>query len=235
MTNVPIEKTNLTNFQRIFLNEKSHDSPTQGRVRPEASVFEVIHSIEPTEDGPIDNLTETKDFHVNLEQNLSAQSAPLPVVCNPLLLTVPSYDPTRAHLASMTNRQCSSTSTSLCEGEFNSSMHINRIFEEDDGSLSQVQETNQLTFLGIKCSGFDFHFQTSNDPHPKETDFLMDAFRSIPIEEDRWEASTTSTPVTITMSGPSSLEENIIVQIPISRESPTDDDQDLKSDRCVQS
>jgi hypothetical protein len=131
MTNVPIDKNNLTNFQRIFRTEKDithHVTQTTNENsltndRPSSSVFNVIHSLD---------TSEQSDSNKQEENPSSEKHAPstTTIACNPLLLTLPSYEQSNANVSNIENCNTSSTSNSLNEGGFNSSMHINRIFDD---------------------------------------------------------------------------------------------------------
>jgi len=125
VTNVPIDKNNLTNFQRIFRTEKDithHVTQTTNENsitndQPSSSVFNVIHSLDKSEQSNSNNQEEN-------------QSSATTIACNPLLLTLPSYEQSNANVSNIENCNTSSTSNSLNEGGFNSSMHINRIFDD---------------------------------------------------------------------------------------------------------
>lgn len=136
MTNVPIDKTNLTNFQRIFLHEKDFEnSTTNGNpfetAHSSRSVFEVIHELGAGDLTPMTEVDPSRQTNSTRETNLlQPLTATIPIVCNPLLLTIPGYDQTSGNAYSAGTNQCSSASTSLYGGEFNSSMHINRMFDE---------------------------------------------------------------------------------------------------------
>ena len=66
------------------------------------------------------------------ETNLLDQSIAgvAPIACNPLLLSIPNYEHTAANVSANGHCQSSSGSTSLYDSEFQSSMHINRMFDE---------------------------------------------------------------------------------------------------------
>lgn len=126
-TNVPIDKSNLTNFQRVFRNEKDMKQQVSQTTNenslanspPTPSVFNAIHSLDVPE----------KTASNNLQEKHSLTAA---IACNPLLLSITSYEqPT----GNMTNCNRSSGSNSLSEGVLNSTMHINRMF---DGIHNQV-------------------------------------------------------------------------------------------------
>lgn len=148
MTHVPIDKTNLTNFQRIFLNEKGLTRPTNGDIghqntQTSSSVFEVIHSISPTDTllppAPSDSqpVNHTIDPH-SLSPSMTATAAA--VLCNPLLLSVPSYTQMGGNGSCNGISHSSSNSTNLTENGFNSSMHINRMFDDEQDSEHLIDE-----------------------------------------------------------------------------------------------
>ena len=135
MTNVSIDKTNLTNFQRIFLHEKDMDQSANGNpfetAHSSRSVFEVIHALGSGDMTPMTEVDPSKGTTAGRDTNLlQSLTAAIPIVCNPLLLTIPGYEQASGNAYSAGTNQCSSASTSLYGGEFNSSMHINRMFDE---------------------------------------------------------------------------------------------------------
>ena len=129
-----MEKTNLTNFQRIFLDEKNASCTTDRNSyengHQTASVFEVIHSLAPADVATMNDVNKSDHTLVQLKDFTGSTSAPIPTVCNPLLLAIPSFDQTMRHGFSYDSHKLSDASHSLYEREFNSSMHINRMFDE---------------------------------------------------------------------------------------------------------
>jgi len=171
VTDIPIDKTNLTNFQRIFLHEKDFEnSTTNGNpfetAHSSRSVFEVIHELGAGDLTPMTEVDSSRQTNSTRETNLlQPLTATIPMVCNPLLLTIPGYDQTSANAYSAGTNQCSSASPSLYGGEFNSSMHINRMFDEG-------------------------HEHTENGA---QDEHLIDDFRCDDLSNDMWERATVST------------------------------------------
>jgi hypothetical protein len=123
VTNILIDKNNLTNFQRIFRNEKDlKQTNPQLNVPPTSSVFDAIHSLNPTDQN---NQQETND-HSSKQRASSATE----IASNPLLLSQPSYEQPKGNGSVNGNCNTSSKSNSLNEGVFHSSMHINRMFDD---------------------------------------------------------------------------------------------------------
>jgi hypothetical protein len=118
VTNVPIDKNNLTNFQRIFRNEKeitqtkNENSLTDGQ--PSSLIFNAIHSL----DKPISIDTHKQDEKYLQENQLSDKRvrSTTAIACNPLLLTLPSYEPPNADASNMEN--CNTSTPSLNQGVF---------------------------------------------------------------------------------------------------------------------
>ncbi|CAF0795370.1 unnamed protein product [Adineta ricciae] len=148
VTNVPIDKTNLTNFQRIFQNEKDLAQTANGighrDTQTSSSVFEVIHSL-----SPVDTIKPTEsnqEYPVHANGQLPSEqhdALTASVICNPLLLSIPAYDQINGNGSVNGNlRTSSSNSTNLTDGGFNSSMHINRMFDDALGPLID-DERNQ--------------------------------------------------------------------------------------------
>jgi hypothetical protein len=132
VTNVPIDKTNLTNFQRIFSNEKDLTQTANGnghRDPQPSSVFEVVHSIASGDTANIGLINQQDIINGNISSQHQQQSlVSTAIVCNPLLLTLPSYDQPIVNGSCNGNFHSSSNSISLNDGGFNSNMHINRMF-----------------------------------------------------------------------------------------------------------
>jgi len=123
VTNILIDKNNLTNFQRIFRNEKDlKQTNPQLNAPPTSSVFDVIHSLNVPDQN---NQPETND-HSSKQRPSSATE----IASNPLLLSQPSYEQPKGNDSVNGNCNTSSKSNSLNEGAFNSSMHINRMFDD---------------------------------------------------------------------------------------------------------
>ncbi len=121
--NMPIDKNNLTNFQRIFRNEKDlKQTNPQSNVPPTSSVFDAIHSLNPTDQN---NQQETNNY--SAEQRPSSATE---IASNPLLLSQPSYEQSKGNGSVNGNCNTSSKTNRLNEGVFNSSMHINRMFDD---------------------------------------------------------------------------------------------------------
>jgi hypothetical protein len=154
VTNIPIDKTNLTNFQRIYLDEKGLTQTANGighrNTQTSSSVFEVIHSLAM---GDSVNTVETnqqktvsQNGHIPFEQQTALSAA---VVCNPLLLSIPSYEQSPANGSCNGNyRSSSNNSSGSTDGGFNSSMHINRMFDE-------AQEHVNIFFFKTKNETID--------------------------------------------------------------------------------
>ncbi len=68
---------------------------------------------------------------IPLEQHASSA-----IVCNPLLLSIPAYDQTIGNGSFNGNHHSSSNSTSLTDGGFSSSMHINRMFDDAEENVN---------------------------------------------------------------------------------------------------
>lgn len=179
-----MDKTNLTNFQRIFLNEKNFTQIGHRDAQTSASVFEVIHALATTND-TINTIDMHQPNHPNgnlpSEQNGPASTN---LVCNPLLLNIPSYDPPIGNGSCNGNFHSSSTTNSLTENGFNSSMHINRMFDDDDTSVHVRQKENPQTNISISSLKI-------NDEHQDEQ--LIDEFRH---ESTDWNQPNISTPTT---------------------------------------
>lgn len=180
-----MDKTNLTNFQRIFLNEKNLTQIGHRDAQTSASVFEVIHALATTNDtiNTID-MHQPNHHHHHSNGNLpSEQTGPAStnLVCNPLLLNIPSYDPPIGNGSCNGNFHSSSTTNSLTEGGFNSSMHINRIFDDDDNTSEHVREKQTHT-----CEFSHILFQTHDEQ-------LIDEFRH---ESMDWNQPNICTPTT---------------------------------------
>jgi hypothetical protein len=131
---VPIDKNNLTNFQRIFRNEKDitqHVTQTTNGISPtddqtSSSVFNVIHSV-----GTDEQIDASKQQETNVHEDYSLKKcspSAAAIICNPLLLSQPSDDQPNVNAPNNGNCDTSTTSNSLNEGVFNSNMHINRMF-----------------------------------------------------------------------------------------------------------
>ncbi|CAF3899413.1 unnamed protein product [Rotaria sordida] len=150
ITDTPIDKTNLTNFQRIFRNEKDLTQTAANGIghrntQTSSSVFEVIHSL-----GTCDTIN---TIEINQEQNMNVnehipfeQQIPSmkTFICNPLLLSIPSCDET------MENRICNGNyhnSTNLSDAGFNSSMHIDRMFDDVQDHTKEDEHEQQQEHL----------------------------------------------------------------------------------------
>lgn len=135
ITNVPIDKTNLTNFQRIFLNEKDLTRTEHGidhrNTQTSSSVFEVVHSLAIGD--TINNVGSSQEKVDCFDGNISCgrqSCSSKAVIYNPLLLSIPSYDEAMANKACSGYYQNLSNLTSLKDGGFNSSMHIDKMFDD---------------------------------------------------------------------------------------------------------
>jgi hypothetical protein len=98
---------------------------TQTNVQPTSSVFEVINSLNPGDQ--IDSNTHQETNDNSSEKRPSSATT---FACNPLLLSLPSYEQPKTNGSTNGNCNTSSNSNSLNEGVFNSSMHINRMFDD---------------------------------------------------------------------------------------------------------
>jgi hypothetical protein len=154
-----MNKTNLTDFQRIFLNEKDLTQTTNGidhrNTQTSSSVFEVIHSL-----GVGDSIN---NVEANQQQNIkpngiipleSQPSVTTALACNPLLLTMPHYDQSIGNGSFNGNCNSSSNSTNLTDGGFNSSMYINRMFDDAEEHVNileffhnQYLENNRMIYM----------------------------------------------------------------------------------------
>lgn len=115
-----IDKNNLTNFQRIFRNEKEVKQQTANgnslpTTDPISSVFNAIHSLELPDQSP--------------SKGGSA------IVCNPLLLGSLSHDEAKGNTSTTNNRNNSSVSDSLNEKVSNTSIHIDQIFTDPNDQV----------------------------------------------------------------------------------------------------
>jgi hypothetical protein len=130
MTNIPIDKNNLTNFQRIFRNEKDIKQQVSQvtneisvvNVPPTPSVFNAIHSLDVPE-----NIAS-----INLQRKTPLTAG---FACNPLLLSITSYEQSSINASNMATCNTSSASNSLNEEGSNLNIHINQMF---DGAHDQV-------------------------------------------------------------------------------------------------
>lgn len=156
VTHVPIDKTNLTNFQRIFFNKKGLSQPSNGighqNTQTSASVFEAIHSISPTKSNPqciIHSNGDLLDVHSAVtSSSITQPTVASAVLCNPILLTIPSYNQTTNNGSCNGIAYSSSDSTNLTENGFDSSMYINRIFDDEhehDNLIETIRTDNRRT------------------------------------------------------------------------------------------
>ncbi|CAF4175432.1 unnamed protein product, partial [Rotaria socialis] len=135
ITSVPIDKTNLTDFQRIFLNEKDLRRTANGidhrNTQTSSSVFEVVHSI--TIGDTMDKIEKNQEQTVNIDGSIQFEQpkcSSKTIMYNPLLLSIQSYDETMANGSYNGNYHNFSNLTSLKDGGFNSSMNIDRMFDD---------------------------------------------------------------------------------------------------------
>ncbi|CAF2496327.1 unnamed protein product [Rotaria sp. Silwood2] len=146
ITNIPIDKTNLTNFQRIFRNEKDLTRTANGighrNTQTSSSVFEAIHSLGT---GDTINTIEINpdqiihaNGHISFEQQTPSSKT---IIYNPLLLSIPSCDET------VGNGICNGNYHNLTNSKdtgFNSSMHIDRMFDDaEDHTKDDEHEQRQ--------------------------------------------------------------------------------------------
>ncbi|CAF2182887.1 unnamed protein product [Rotaria magnacalcarata] len=161
ITSVPIDKTNLTDFQRIFLNEKDLRRTVNGidhrNTQTSSSVFEVIHSI--TIGDTTDTIEKYQEQSVSINGNIQFEQpkcSSKTVIYNPLLLSIQSYDETMANGSYNGNYHNFSNLTSLKDDGFNSSMNIDRMFDDaqehkiDDKQIqalliNEVHHTNHIS------------------------------------------------------------------------------------------
>ncbi|UJR29040.1 hypothetical protein I4U23_010255 [Adineta vaga] len=171
ITNVSIDKNNLTNFQRIFrdvkdipeyLRQKTNDSTDSnvqsGLLSTASNVFNVIHSLDS-----------------NDRDKVKGSRSASAIVCNPLLLSQQSDTSPNG------NDNHSSVSNSLNEGTSNSTMNINKIFDDtndddhndekehliDQGRLlHDVRHQRHLTSpSNLPHARSDTHIPSSSDPN----------------------------------------------------------------------
>ncbi|CAF1310553.1 unnamed protein product [Adineta steineri] len=190
VTDVPIDKTNLTNFQRIFHNEndlaETADGLGQRNTQTSSSVFEVIHSLQAGDSIDTNQRRSTSPNGHLSEQRTSSVST---IVCNPLLLSIPNYEQAIGNGSSSGNyRSSNSTSTGLIESGFNSSMHINRMFDD-------IQEP-----------------PIDEEGNPEEN--LIDEARSVGNTSNITDQPTTSTPTSPYYLSHARSETNLIINIP---------------------
>ncbi|CAF0715508.1 unnamed protein product [Adineta steineri] len=155
VTNIPIDKNNLTNFQRVFRNIKdiprhptqiTNGNPDANGEPSSPSVFNAINSLNIDEKTNVNEQQEFTNTDKNsLEKHVQLVTA---MMCNPLLLSQPSDDQPNGNALNNGNCNTSSTSNSLNEGVFNSNMHINRMFD-------------------------DAHEHTFDDDHGQEKEYLI--------------------------------------------------------------
>ncbi|CAM2712473.1 unnamed protein product [Rotaria socialis] len=161
ITSVPIDKTNLTDFQRIFLNEKDLRRTANGidhrNTQTSSSVFEVVHSI--TIGDTMDKIEKNQEQTVNIDGSIQFEQpkcSSKTIMYNPLLLSIQSYDETMANGSYNGNYHNFSNLTSLKDGGFNSSMNIDRMFDDaqehkiDDKQIqalliNEVHHTNHIS------------------------------------------------------------------------------------------
>ncbi|CAF2606829.1 unnamed protein product [Rotaria sp. Silwood2] len=135
VTNVRIDKNNLTNFQRIFLNEQDiihHVTQTKNgntdiNNQPSSLVFEHIHSIDADKH---DNSNKQQEInsHGNDSSEKHEQSS-IAMACNPLLVSLLSDQSNNEKHSSKQN--CNSSNTSLSSNDIsNSMMNINQMFDD---------------------------------------------------------------------------------------------------------
>ncbi|CAF0931137.1 unnamed protein product [Rotaria sordida] len=162
VTNVRIDKNNLTNFQRIFHNEKDiihHVTQTKNEntnINNQSSsfIFENIHSLDRDKHDNLNKQQET-NIHENdsLEQQQQSSTA---IVCNPLLVNVHSNASNKKIRSNRQNCNNSNRSSSSNEGIANSFMDMNQMFgdtnentiDDDHGQeehlIDQGEDKNDL-------------------------------------------------------------------------------------------
>ncbi|CAF2743244.1 unnamed protein product [Rotaria sp. Silwood2] len=140
VTNVRIDKNNLTNFQRIFLNEQDiihHVTQTKNgntdiNNQPSSLVFEHIHSIDADKH---DNSNKQQEInsHGNDSSEKHEQSS-IAMACNPLLVSLLSDQSNNEKHSSKQN--CNSSNTSLSSNDIsNSMMNINQMFDDTNDNF----------------------------------------------------------------------------------------------------
>jgi hypothetical protein len=137
ITSVRIDKNNLTNYQRIFRNEKdirqhmkqtTNEAPQTNGGPSSSSVFNVVHSLDTD-----DKMDANKQQTTNVQGESSSKEclpAATAMACNPLLLSQQSDDQPNGNAPNNENNNISSTSNSLNEGSVQSNLNINRIFDD---------------------------------------------------------------------------------------------------------
>ncbi|CAF1050788.1 unnamed protein product [Adineta ricciae] len=150
ITNVPIDKNNLTNFQRIFRNEKdipkyTTQATTDNPITPDqpttsaaSSVFKAVHSLNVNKSTTLKEPDNSKRKH---SQTASA------IVCNPLLLSQISDDSPTGNPLNLAGDQRSSMSNSLTDGTSNSNMNINQIFNNSNERTNDGDHNDEKDYL----------------------------------------------------------------------------------------
>ena len=158
---------NLTNFQRIFLTEKDL-TQTAGRIghrntqTSSSSVFEVIHSLATVDTANIIEINQKESVSpsgsIPSEQQRTSSTT---IVYNPLLLSIPGYDETFGNGSYNGNNHNLTSLTGLTDGGFDSSMHIDRIFDDAQGQVILCLKI----FFKIMC--IEHINYTSDESHDK--------------------------------------------------------------------
>ncbi|CAF1087234.1 unnamed protein product [Rotaria sp. Silwood1] len=173
VTNVRIDKNNLTNFQRVFLNEK-----------------DLIHHV-----------TQTKNTNTNTDTDINNQSSSSFIFENIHSLDVdkhdnsneqqeinsPTDDSTEKHMQSPTAIGCNPLLVNVCDSESNNKSRANKQSHNSRNSCSSNEVSDSMMNINQMFGGTNEN--TNDDIHGQEKEHLI---HQGDYKNDQWQQRTRS-------------------------------------------